>query len=129
MLRTLKRYGLFAGGSALGAVIDYASTLGAVRLLGLPPALALGLAMIASASGVFFWHDHITFAAAGMPGKARRYAVFMVWSGIVFLLRAGLLVAFQAAGMPLPLALGAAIVIASVVNYVLSSRAIFRPRG
>lgn len=129
MLRILRRYGLFAGGSALGAVVDYAVTLGAVGLFGLSSAVALGLAMLVSATGVFFWHEHITFGAAGTRGKSRRYAAFMLWSGVVFALRAAMLLGFQTLGLPLPVALAAAIAIASIINYMLSSWAIFRPRG
>lgn len=129
MLQALRRYGLFAGGSALGAVVDYAVTLGAVGLFGLPSTIALGLAMLVSATGVFFWHEHITFGAAGMRGKGRRYATFMLWSGVVFALRAAMLLGLQMLGLPLPVALAVAIGIASIINYMLSSRAIFRLRG
>ena len=122
----LKKYGLFASGAALGALVDYGVTLAAVRLAGLTPSLALGLAMLISASAVFLWHDHVTFAAAGQPGKARRYLAFMAWSVVVFALRAGLLLVFGRMGMALPLALGLAILIASVINYLISSGLIFR---
>lgn len=123
---SVKKYGIFAGGAALGALIDYLVTLGGVRLAGLSPSLALGLAMLISATAVFFWHDHVTFAAAGQPGRLRRYLAFMGWSLVVFLLRAVLLEIFGHFGMALPLALAAAILIASVINYLLSAALIFR---
>ncbi|WP_323718466.1 GtrA family protein [Paracoccus aminovorans] len=122
---SLKKYGVFAGGAALGALVDYVVTLGAVRLGGLSPSLALGLAMLISASAVFLWHDHVTFAAANQPGRLQRYLAFMGWSLAVFLLRAGLLELFGHFGMALPLALAAAILIASVINYVISAALIF----
>lgn len=123
---SLKKYGVFASGAALGALVDYVVSLGAVRLAGLSPSLALGLAMLISASAVFFWHDHVTFAAAGQPGRLRRYLSFMVWSVAVFLLRAAFLELFSRLGMALPLALAAAILIASVINYLISMALIFR---
>lgn len=129
MLQALKRYALFIGGAALGAVVDYAVTLGLVQLAGISATLALCLAMLVSATAVFFWHDHVTFGAAQTPGKPRRYGVFMGWSGIVYLMRAGLLAGFAALGLALPVALALAIGIASVINYLLSSRVIFRPAG
>lgn len=128
MLNILKKYSLFAGGSALGAVVDYIVTLAAVRLFAIPPELALGLAMLISATAVFFWHGHVTFRVANQPQKFRRYLMFMAWSGVVFAMRAGLLVAFRTMGMPLTVALALAIVIASVINYLLSARVIFRQR-
>lgn len=123
---SVNKYGVFAGGAALGALVDYGVTLGAVRLAGLSPSVALGLAMLISATAVFFWHEHVTFAAAGQPGRMRRYLVFMGWSLIVFLLRAGLLELFSRLGLALPLALAAAILIASVINYLISAALIFR---
>lgn len=122
---SLKQYGIFAGGSGIGAVIDYVVTLLAVRWLSLWPEAALGLAMLISATVVFFWHDHVTFAAARKPRRMRRYVRFMVWSAVVFGIRAVLLAVLRVLGVALPLALGAAILIASVINYVISDRAIF----
>lgn len=120
----LKRLGLFLGGSALGAVIDYAVTLGAVRLLGADPTLALGLAMILSASAVFAWHDRITFPGA-RGSRLTRYVRFMAWSALVFALRALLLALFLRAGLPLAVALALAIGVATVVNFAVSRALIF----
>jgi len=127
--RQLRRYGMFAGGSALGAGVDYAVTLAATRLLGLAPELALGLAMLISATIVFFWHEHVTFGAAGQPGLRRRYLRFMAWSGLVFGLRAAILRGLIVLGLPLSLALAVAIGVVSVINYLISSRAIFAPKS
>ncbi|MFG6082035.1 GtrA family protein [Paracoccus litorisediminis] len=126
MIAQLKRYGVFAGGSAFGAVVDYIVTLVAVRALGISPETALALAMVFSATAVFFWHEHLTFGSKGQPGLSRRYILFMLWSVVVWGMRAGMLFLFRMAGMPLYAALALAIGIASVVNYILSSRAIFR---
>lgn len=126
MLNMLKKYSLFASGSALGAVVDYIVTLAAVRLFAIPAELALGLAMLISATAVFFWHGHVTFRVADQPQKLRRYLMFMGWSGVVFAMRAALLSGFGYLGMPLTIALALAIGIASVINYLLSARLIFR---
>lgn|GEM_PF-993488 len=123
---SVNRYGIFAGGAALGALIDYLITLGGARLAGLPASLALGFAMLISATAVFFWHETVTFAAAGQPGRLRRYLAFMGWSLVVYLLRAVLLEIFRHFGMALPLALAVAILIASVINYLISAAVIFR---
>jgi putative flippase GtrA len=124
--RDLRRYTVFLGGSALGAVADYAVTLTGVRLLGLSPEAALALAMIFSSMAVFLWHEHVTFTTAGAPGKPRRFVVFMGWSAVILALRAALLFVMRKAGVPVWLALALAIGIASVINYIISSRRIFR---
>lgn len=126
LARDLRKYTVFLGGSALGAVADYLVTLLGVRFLALSPELALSIAMIFSATAVFVWHEHITFSVAGTPGKLRRYLVFMAWSAVILALRAGLLFVMRKAGLPLWLALAVAIGVASVINYIISSRRIFR---
>lgn len=120
----LKRFGLFAGGSAFGAVIDYVVTLAAVHLAGADPTVALGLAMIVSASAVFCYHDRITFPGATGHGLTR-YALFMGWSALVFALRAVLLRLFLRLGLPLAAALLVAIGLASVINFAVSRAVIF----
>lgn len=120
----LKRFSLFASGSAIGAAIDYVVTLVATSWIKLDPAFALGLAMIISASVVFFFHDHITFQGA-KSNLVRRYAMFMGWSGLIYILRAFLLKAFLYTGLPLALALLVAIGLASIINFAISSAVIF----
>jgi putative flippase GtrA len=119
----LKRYSLFAGGSAIGATIDYAITLTASDLADLPPTIALGLAMILSASVIFFFHDRITFRAR--VGVRHGFFLFMLWSGLVFLMRTLLLKMGLYAGLPLAAALLLAIGLASMINFVVSSALIF----
>lgn len=120
----LKRFSLFASGSTIGAAIDYVVTLTATDWLGLDPAYALGLAMIISASVVFLFHVRITFDGAN-SNLMRRYALFMGWSGLIFMLRAFLLKAILYTGLPLALALLMAIGLASIINFAISSAVIF----
>ena len=68
----------------------------------------------------------MTFGTGGKPGRARRYLVFMGWSGVILALRAAMLFLMRKAGVPVWLALALAIGIASVINYIISSRRIFR---
>ncbi len=120
----LKRFSLFAGGSTIGAAIDYVVTLAATGWLGLDPALALGLAMIVSASVVFLFHVRITFEDA-TSNIVRRYVLFMGWSGLIFMLRAFLLKTMLYTGLPLAAALLLAIGLASIINFAISSAVIF----
>ncbi|PZM09988.1 GtrA family protein [Rhizobium tubonense] len=119
----LKRYSLFAGGSAIGATIDYTITLITSDLADLPPTIALGLAMILSASVTFFFHDRITFPER--VSVRHRFFLFMLWSGLVFVMRTLLLKMGLYAGLPLAAALLLAIGLASMINFVVSSAVIF----
>jgi len=119
----LKRYSLFAGGSAIGAAIDYSLTLAASVLVNLRPTIALGLAMIISASIVFVFHDRITFRAR--DNVRHRFFLFMLWSCLIFLIRALLLKVGLYAGLPIAAALLLAIGLASVINFAVSSAVIF----
>lgn len=123
----LKRLSLFASGSVIGAVIDYAMTLGLSQWMELDPAIALALAMIISASVVFCFHSRITFDEAN-DDLFRRYAMFMGWSALIYGLRALLLKAFLYAGLPLSAALLIAIGLVAVLNYAMSSAVIFAKR-
>jgi len=123
----LKRLSLFASGSVIGAVIDYAMTLGLSQWMKLDPAIALALAMIISASVVFCFHSRITFDEAN-DDLFRRYAMFMGWSALIYGLRALLLKAFLYAGLPLSAALLIAIGLVAILNYAMSSAVIFAKR-
>ena len=120
----LRRLSLFASGSVIGAVIDYAVTLGLSQWIKIDPAIALALAMIISASVVFRFHSRITFHEAN-DNLLRRYVLFMGWSALVFVLRALLLKAFLFAGLPLAAALLVAIGLAAIINFAMSSAVIF----
>lgn len=120
----LKQYGMFATGSVVGAAIDYVVTLGAVHFLGASPVVALGCAMIASATVTFLFHDRLTFPNASSH-QLKRYALFMGWSALVFALRAVLLRLLGLLGLPLGLALLGAIGLASALNFAVSGAVIF----
>jgi putative flippase GtrA len=120
----LKRYSLFAGGSAMGAAIDYSLTLAASVLVNLGPTIALGLAMIVSASIIIFFHDRITFHDV-RDNVRDRFFLFMLWACLIFLMRTLLLKVSPSAGLPLAVAVILAIGLASVINFSVSSPAIF----
>lgn len=123
-LPVLKRFLVFGGGSLIGAVVDYVVTLGAHAFLGTPPSLALTVAMVASGSIVFLYHDKITFRTSG-AGWPRRYAKFMALTALVLLLRVVVLELLIAAGSPVSLAVAAAIGIVSIANFAASSMLVF----
>lgn len=120
----LKRFPLFVGGSAMGAVIDYIVTLAASDFLHLQPAIALAFAMIISGSVVFFFHVRVTFKYS-TETLLHRYILFMGWTCLIFLLRAVLLRACLYVGLRLAIALVIAIGLVSIVNFAISSVVIF----
>ncbi len=123
-LPVLKRFLVFGGGSLIGAVVDYAVTVGAHSLLGTAPSLALAVAMVASGSIVFLYHDKVTFRTAG-AGWPARYVKFMALTAVVLLLRVVVLELFIRAGLPVSLAVAAAIGIVSIANFAASSMLVF----
>lgn len=118
------RYVVFGGGSLLGAVIDYAGTLALNGVLDMAPWIALGLVMFLSATVVFVYHERITFRmdSAGWP---RRYGRFMLLAIVIFLLRAGVLALLVHYNISVSLAVAAAILLISVVNFAASSALVF----
>ena len=123
-MKMLKRISLFASGSVIGAAIDYVTTIILSEWISMDPAVALGLAMIISASVVFWYHRRVTFEHS-KDKLLRRYVMFMAWSALVFMIRAVVLKLALHVGLPLTLALLVAIGLASIVNFAMSSAVIF----
>lgn len=120
----LKFLPLFASGSLLGAIIDYAVTLSANHWMNLYPAAALALAMIISGTCVFFFHARITYKYSEEK-LLQRYVLFMGWTCLIFFLRAVLLQICLHIGLRLTIALIIAIGLASIINFIISSAVIF----
>lgn len=120
----LKRFPLFASGSAIGAVIDYVVTLFSSHYLDLYPAVALAIAMIVSGSTVFFFHVRITYRDT-TGNLFRRYILFMSWTCLIFFLRAIVLQGCLYTGLPLAVALFIALAFVSIINFIISTVIIF----
>ncbi|MCP8894150.1 GtrA family protein [Shinella daejeonensis] len=120
-----KRFFTFGGGSLIGAVIDYAATLLAIRFLGLSPQVALALAMTVSASVVFCYHETITFPGRKTTRLLPRYVRFMLLAALVLALRVAALHVLTIAGLPVPIALAIVIVVVSLFNFAASSMFVF----
>jgi len=116
----LKRFPLFALGSAMGAFVDYVVTLSAISFLYLNPAVALALAMAISGSGVFFFHVHVTFQYSAVK-SFQQYVLFVAWTCLIFFLRAIFVQACLHIGLHLAVALIVAIGFVSIINFVISS--------
>lgn len=121
----LRQFSTFLLGSGLGATIDYLLTLVMHAWFDVPPPLGLGMAMMVSVSVVFVFHQRITFSST-TEKSLRRYLIFLVWSVLIYALRAGMLLLFVWLGIGLHIALLLAIGFASVINYLVSADRIFR---
>ena len=116
---------IFGVGSTLGAVIDYLITLTGVQYFYLPPTWSLGLAMLVSSSVVFIFHEVLTFQKK-KEGRIQRYRTFMISSAVIFFLRAVFLSIFLTVALNLSISLIVTIIIVFFINYLFSSRYIFR---
>lgn len=120
----LKRFPRFASGSAIGAVIDYIVTLCSSHYLNLYPSVALAIAMVISGSTVFFFHVRITYGDT-TGNLFRRYVLFMVWTCLIFFLRAIVLQGGLYTGLPLAVVLLIALAFVSILNFIISTVIIF----
>lgn len=120
----LKNFMKFSGGSLIGAVFDYVMTLLIHATSPLSPSQALALAMIASASLVFLYHEHVTFRTAG-AGWLRRYLRFMVLAAVILALRVLLLETLEMTQLAVPLSVAIAIGVVSVINFGVSALFVF----
>lgn len=124
ILKILRKFIVFGGGSLVGAALDYTVTLFLHDVFSVEPSGALALSMTISASVVFLYHEKFTFGVAG-AGRMRRYARFLLLAILVLALRVALLESLLAGGLSPPLALAMAIVFASLVNFAASSLFVF----
>ncbi|TCT29240.1 putative flippase GtrA [Martelella mediterranea] len=121
---TVKKFVLFGGGSALGAVIDYVLTLVFHDVLGLAPWLGLALSMCVSSTVVFVYHEHITFKTHGSHWQSR-YGKFIALTLIILGLRILALDLLLACGLSVYLAVAIALALISILNFAASSTFVF----
>jgi putative flippase GtrA len=102
-------------------------TLAAATRLGVGMSLAVPLAVLVAVSHNFVWHERVTWPGQRREQRMRRWLSFNLSTGLVSVVTnvvvTTLLVALTAA--PLLVANAAAVVIASVVNFLVSDRYVF----
>jgi len=119
-----QRFPVFLIGSGLGAVLDYTVTLALHDLLHVPAYVGLAVAMTISASVTYLFHQFFTFEGRS-PLDFCNYIKFMTWSVVIYFMRTVILVVVGKLGVALMFALAFSIAFVSVINYFVSSRAIF----
>jgi len=124
---TLRRWLTFNGVGIAGATVQLAVLAFLTRELGLSAALATPLAVEAAILHNFCWHQRVTWPeAANHEGTGRRLLKFHAVNGAVSLVgNAAITTAFSAAGLDVLLANVMAILICSMLNFVLGDRVVF----
>lgn len=127
ILKLLRQFVVFGGGSVIGAIIDYVLTLVLHDRLGLAPWLGLTLAMAVSSTVVFIYHERITFGTHGRQWQ-NRYLRFMILTLIVLGLRIVTLDLLLDCGLSVYLAVALTLALVSIVNFAVSSTFVFIKR-
>jgi putative flippase GtrA len=125
---TSKRWLTFNGVGVLGAALQLAVLAFLTRQLGLAAAWATPLAVEAAILHNFFWHQRVTWPLiAKEQGMAARLFRFHALNGLVSLAgNAMITITLSAAGLDVLIANLAAILVCSMLNFVLGDRVVFR---
>jgi len=112
----------------LGFALQTATLFVLVRWASLEPAIAVTVAVLATVSHNFFWHEHFTWPARPREARFQRWLSFQCSNGILSV--AGNVVVTtmvtRATGLPLVSANVIAVAIVSLANYWVSDRLVFR---
>jgi putative flippase GtrA len=113
----------------MGFVLQTATLWLLVRWAGVSAGVALTLAVMAAVSHNFVWHEHFTWADRPREQRFRRWLSFHVSTGVISVLtNLGVtILVMTATGLPVVPANVIAVVIASVANFWINDRLIFRP--
>ena len=104
-------------------------TLAAVTAgLGVTPNVAVPLAVLVAVSHNFLWHERVTWPDQRRAGRLRRWLSFNLSNGLISVVtNVTVTTAIVAAtGVPLLVANALAVVTASVLNFLVSDRYVFR---
>jgi putative flippase GtrA len=111
----------------LGFVLQTAMLFVLVRWAKLEPALAVTVAVLATVSHNFFWHEHVTWRDRPREARFRRWLRFQCSNGILSVVSNVVVTTMvtRATGLPIVAANGIAVAIVSLANYWVSDRLIF----
>jgi len=103
-------------------------TLAAVtRWLGVRPSVAVVVAVLVAVSHNFVWHERVTWPGQRRDGRLRRWLSFNLSNGLISVVTNVIVTTLivAATGAPLLVANAMAVVMASVVNFLVSDRYVF----
>ena len=122
-----KRWLRFNLVGVLGFGLQTTMLLALVRWASLEPALAVTVAVLATVSHNFFWHEHFTWRDRPREARFRRWLSFQCSNGILSVASNVVVTTMvtRATGLPLVVANVIAVAIVSLANYWMSDRLIF----
>jgi dolichol-phosphate mannosyltransferase len=93
-----------------------------------PEWTCVAAAVAVTVSHNFLWHERVTWKTRAWPGRWRRWLAFNLSNGAVSIAANVLVTAAltSAAGVPLLAANAAAVLAASLLNFAISDRVVFR---
>ena len=111
----------------LGFALQTTMLFALVRWARLEPALAVTVAVLATVSHNFFWHEHFTWRDRPCEARFRRWLSFQCSNGILSVVSNVVVTTMvtRATGLPLVAANVIAVAIVSLANYWVSDRLIF----
>ena len=126
-MRPLTRWARFNLVGVAGFVVQMLTLAAVTRGLGVEASAAIPVAVLVAVSHNFLWHERVTWPGQLREGRLRRWLSFNLSAGMISVatnvIVTTLLVA--ATGAPLLAANATAVIIASVLNFLVSDRYVF----
>jgi putative flippase GtrA len=99
-----------------------------VHWSGLPSSLSVAIAVLVAVSHNFLWHERFTWHDRPRTERARRWLSFNASNGLISLItNVGLtLVVIQLTGLPVVASNVVAVISASLLNFLIADRLVFR---
>ena len=127
-MRSTTRWVRFNLVGVAGFVVQLLTLAAVTTWLGMTPSVAVPLAVFIAVSHNFLWHERVTWPGQRRDGRLRRWLSFNLSNGLISVVTnimvTTLIVA--ATGAPLLVANAMAVVTASVLNFLVSDRYVFR---
>ena len=113
---------------ASGFVVQMLTLAAVTRWLGVETSVAIVVAVLVAVSHNFVWHERVTWPGQRRQGCLRRWVAFNLSNGLISVVTNVIVTTLVVAGTAAPLLLAntMAVVMASVVNFLVSDRYVFR---
>jgi putative flippase GtrA len=112
----------------MGFILQAATLWALVRWSGLPSALSVTIAVLVAVSHNFVWHERFTWNDRPRHERARRWLSFNASTGVISVISNVIVTAaiMTVTGLPVLASNLIAVVAASLLNFVISDRLVFR---
>lgn len=112
---------------AAGFVLQIVTLSLLVRCAGLPTGVAVTVAVLVAVSHNFMWHERFTWPNQPREGRLRRWLSFQLSTGVISILTnvGATTLVMTLTGLPVAAANAVAVVLASMVNFLVNDRLVF----